>query len=92
MDPSSAAAPEDIAERTVRYTKEQFDALLSQTEQFVRENPGQSLFYAFAAGLILERLPIGRILGGVFRLSLFAIKPAFLIYGATKLYQALEEE
>jgi hypothetical protein len=31
-------------------------------------------------------------LSGVFRLSLFAIKPAILIYGATKIYQALEEE
>jgi hypothetical protein len=50
------------------------------------------LFYAFVAGLILERLPVSRILSGVFRLSLFAIKPAILIYGATKIYQALEEE
>ena len=92
MDELPAAPPEDIAERTVRYTKEQFDALLNQTEQYVRENPAQSLFYAFAAGLILERLPIGRILSGVFRLSLFALKPAILIYGATKLYQTMEEE
>ena len=92
MDESLAGPSEDLAERGLRYTKEQFDALLSQTEEYVRENPGQSLFYAFVAGLILERLPVGRILSGVFRLSLFAIKPAILIYGATKLYQAIEEE
>jgi hypothetical protein len=92
MDESSAAPSEDLADRTVRYTKEQFDALLSQTEDYVRENPGQSLFYAFVAGLILERLPVGRILSGVFRLGVFAIKPAILIYGATKLYQAAQEE
>jgi hypothetical protein len=92
MDESSTARSEDIAERTVRYTKEQFDALLSQTEQYIRQNPAQALCYAFVAGLILDRLPVTRILHGVFRLSLFAIKPAVLIYGATKLYQTLEEE
>jgi len=37
-------------------------------------------------------LPIGRMIGVVVRLVLFALKPAVLIYGATKLYQALEEE
>ena len=92
MDESPAARSEDLAERTVRYSREQFDALLSQTEDYVRQNPGQSLCYAFVAGLILDRLPVSRILNGVFRLGSFAIKPAILIYGATKLYQALEEE
>ena len=92
MDESSTARSEDIAERTVRYTKEQLDALLSQTEHYIRENPAHALCYAFVAGLILDRLPVTRILNGVFRLSLFAIKPAILIYGATKLYQTLEEE
>ena len=92
MDESSTASSEDLADRTVRYTREQFDALLTQTEDYVRENPGQSLFYALVAGLILERLPVGRIFSGIFRLSLFAIKPAILIYGATKLYQVAQEE
>jgi hypothetical protein len=92
MDESAAVPSEDLAERTVRYTKEQLDALVSQTEDYVRQHPAQSLFYAFVAGLILDRLPVGRVLNGVFRLSLFAIKPAILIYSATKLYQALEEE
>ena len=92
MDESPATRSEDIAERTVRYTKEQFDALLSQTEDYIRHNPAQALCYAFVAGLILDRLPVSRILNGVFRLTLFAIKPAILIYGATKLYQTIEEE
>ena len=83
---------DDFAERSLRYTKEQFDELMNQTEDYVRANPAQSLFYAFVAGFILNRLPVGRILGGTFRLALFALKPAILIYGATKLYQALEEE
>jgi hypothetical protein len=83
---------DDLAERGLRYTREQFDEIRHQTEDYVRENPAQSLFYAFVAGLILNRLPVGRVLGGVFRLAVFAFKPAILIYGATKLYRAVEEE
>jgi hypothetical protein len=44
------------------------------------------------AGYILNRLPFGRVLGGLFRLLIFALKPAILIYGAAKLYQAAQEE
>ena len=92
MPRRTTRASEDLTERSLRYTKEQFEEILGQTENYVRENPGQSLFYAFVAGYILNRLPIGRIVGGVFRLFLFALKPAILIYGATRLYQAAEEE
>jgi hypothetical protein len=92
MDKRFAKSSEDLAERGLRYTREQFDELLNETENYVRENPGPSLLYAFVAGLILNRLPVGRILSGVVRLLLFALRPAILIYGATKLYQALEEE
>jgi hypothetical protein len=92
MNKQSAANSEDLAERSLRYTREQFGQVLNQTENYVRENPGQSLAYAFLAGLILNRLPVGRILSGVCRLLLFALKPAMLIYGATKLYQATQEE
>jgi len=37
-------------------------------------------------------LPLGRILSGLLRLLMVAIKPAMLIYGAAKLYQAAQEE
>jgi hypothetical protein len=58
----------------------------------VREKPAQSLLYAFIAGYILNRLPIGRILSGLLRLLVVALRPAILIYGASKLYQAAREE
>jgi hypothetical protein len=82
----------DIAERGLRYTKDQFEQILEQTEEYVRENPARSIAYALAAGFILNRLPIGRILGGITRLTLLAFKPAILAYGATKLYQAAQGE
>jgi hypothetical protein len=92
MVKQSPEATEDFALRTLNYTKEQFEEVVDQTERYVRENPGQALLYAFVAGYLLNRLPLGGILRGLVRLSFFALKPAVLIYGATKLYTALQEE
>jgi hypothetical protein len=87
-----AGAPEDLAQRGIHYAKEQWEEVLGQTEAYVREKPAQSLLYALAAGFILNRLPLGRLLGGIVRLLLVAFKPAILIYGATKLYQAAQRD
>ena len=85
-------APEDLAGRGLRYTREHFDELVTQTETYVRQNPVQSIAYAILAGFVLNRLGVGRILSGIVRLLLFALKPAILIYGAAKLYEAAQEE
>ncbi len=79
----------DIALRGVRYAQDQFSEVVTQAEEFVREKPGQSLLIALLAGFILNRLPIGRLFGGVVRLLMFALKPALLIYGATKVYEVI---
>ncbi len=92
MEKEFAAIPDDLAERTLRYTKGEFERVLQQTEEYVREKPTQSILYALLAGFILNRLPIGRILGAMVRLILIAFKPAILIYGATKIYQASQNE
>ena len=83
---------EDIAERGLRYTRDQFEQLMEQTEDYVRSNPTRAIMYAALAGLVLDRLPVGRMLGGIARLTLVAAKPAILIYGATKLYQAAQHD
>jgi hypothetical protein len=88
----TTTAPEDLAERGFRYTKEQWDEVIAQTEDYVRANPTKSLLYGVAAGFILDRLPIFRILGLLVRLVLKALKPAILVYGATRLYQMFQEE
>jgi hypothetical protein len=92
MDEQSSGITGDLAERGLRYTKDQFEQVLEQTEEYVRENPARSIAYALIAGFILNRLPIGRILGGFVRLLMIAFKPAILAYGATKLYQAAQSE
>jgi hypothetical protein len=92
MPKSVARTEEDVAMRGLRYTKEQFEDVLNQTEEYIRENPGQALLYAFVAGYVLNHLPVGRIVGGLLRLSVFALRPAILVYGATKLYHATQDE
>ena len=92
MDEQSSGITGDVAERGLRYTKDQFEQVLEQTEEYVRENPARAIAYALIAGFILNRLPIGRILGGFVRLIMIAFKPAILAYGATKLYQAAQND
>ena len=83
---------QDIVVRGVRYTKEQVEDFVGQAEEYVRENPGQALLYAFVAGFVLNRLPLGAILRGFVRLSFVALRPAMFVYGASRLYQAAQEE
>jgi hypothetical protein len=92
MDQLSAEVAAELPERGVQWVKDQVGTVLSETEGYVREKPAQSLVWAFVAGYVLNRLPLGRILSGLLRLLIVALKPAILIYGAAKLYQAAQEE
>jgi hypothetical protein len=92
MDQSSADVATELPERGVQWVKDQVEAVLGDTEHYVREKPAQSLLWAFVAGYILNRLPLGWILSGLFRLLIVALRPAILIYGAAKLYQAAQEQ
>ena len=92
MDQLSAEVAAELPERGVQWVKDQVETVLSETEDYVREKPAQSLVWAFVAGYVLNRLPLGRILTGLLRLLIVALKPAILIYGAAKLYQAAQEE
>ncbi len=82
----------DIAARGLRYTRDQFGDVISQTEDYVRANPTQSVLYALLAGYVINWLPIGRVIGGLMRLMLIALKPAILIYGAMKLYETAQRD
>ena len=92
MDQSSAEVAAELPERGVQWVKDQVETVLSETEDYVREKPAQSLVWAFVAGYVLNRLPLGRVLSGLLRLLIVALRPAILIYGAAKLYQAAQEE
>jgi hypothetical protein len=82
----------DLAERGIQYTMDQWNEIMTQTEDYVRANPSKALLYGVAAGFIIDRLPVFRIFGVFVRLLLMALKPAILIYGATKLYQIAQND
>jgi hypothetical protein len=90
MDEEIAGSSGGVTERGLGFAKDQFEQMLEQTEDYVRENPTRSMAYALVAGFILNRLPVMRILSALMRLVLIAFKPAILAYGATKLYHAAQ--
>jgi WXXGXW repeat (2 copies) len=50
MDRSSAERSEEVPQWGFPCTKEQFEAALNQTEDYVRKKPAQSLLFAFMTG------------------------------------------
>jgi hypothetical protein len=81
----------EFPERGMQWVKDRVETVVNETGEYVREKPTQSLFYAFAVGYVLNRLPLGRVLAGLLRLLFMALKPAILIYGAAKLYRSAQE-
>lgn len=93
MDSEKAVeATGDMAERGINFARDQWGEIMGQTEDFVRENPTKSLLYGVAAGFVLDRLPIFRLMGVLVRLLLLALKPALFIFGAMKIYQATQQQ
>ena len=81
----------EFPERGMQWVKDRFETAVNETGEYVREKPTQSLLYAFVAGYVLNRLPLGRVLAGVIRLLIVALRPAILLYGAARLYKAAQE-
>lgn len=91
MDQLSAEMVAEFPERGMQWVKDRVETVVNETGEYVREKPTQSLLYAFAAGYVLNHLPLFRVIGGVLRLLLVALRPAIVIYGAAKLYQAAQD-
>lgn len=53
MDRSSAERSEEVPQWGFPCTKEQFEAALNQTEDYVRKKPAQSLLFAYS-GIYFE--------------------------------------
>jgi hypothetical protein len=91
MDQLSPEMVAEYPERGMQWVKDRVETVVSETGEYVREKPTQSLFYAFAAGYVLNRLPLGRVIAGLLRLVFTALKPAIFVYGAAKLYRSAQE-
>jgi hypothetical protein len=59
----------------------------NEYQRMLQEDPLKGGLVAFAAGLLLSLFPIGRLVGLLFKLVLFTVKPALLVLGAVKAYE-----
>ena|ERR1051325_6933930 len=91
MDQLSPEIVAEFPERGMQWVKDRVETVVTETGDYVRQKPTQSLLYAFAAGYVLNRLPLGRVLAGILRLLFVALKPAIFIYGAAKLYRSAQD-
>jgi hypothetical protein len=91
MEQLSAEMVAEFPERGMQWMKDRVETVVNETGEYVRDKPTQSLLYAFAVGYVLNRLPVGRVLAGILGLLFIALKPAFLIWGAAKLYRMAQE-
>jgi hypothetical protein len=63
----------------------------NEYQRMLQEDPLKGGIVAFAAGLLLSLFPIGRLVGLLFKLVLFTIKPALLVLGAIKAYEYAQQ-
>jgi hypothetical protein len=63
-----------------------------QYAESVRESPCSALACAVAAGYFMRLLPLTAIFAGLVRIVGTLAKPALLLFGAAKLYEAFQEE
>ena len=74
MDQLSPEIVAEFPERGMQWVKDRVETVVNETGDYVREKPTQSLLYAFAAGYVLNRLPLGRVLAGFLRLLFIGTK------------------
>jgi hypothetical protein len=64
--------------------------LTTKAQEFAREEPAKAAGLAFAAGLLLTVLPVGRLLAVLLRLAFAMIRPLLFVLGAVKLFEELD--
>lgn len=84
--------PTPIGAETVDAVEQCCAARLRELEESVRRSPGAYVAGAAAVGYFLQFLPVGCILGGLFRLLLAAIRPALLILGVLKIVECAQQK
>lgn len=68
-----------------------FDDWKACAERSVREEPVKTAGLAFAAGIVLTVLPVGRLISGILKLAFALLRPALLILGVVKLVEECDK-
>ncbi len=81
---ATASAPKKAIPRAAQ-------GLIEETRARIRENPARALAIAVAAGFVLQTAPVGRLVGGLVRVSFALLKPALLVLGGVKIWETIKE-
>ena len=84
-------SPEEMIEDALETARESVNSRLQEVVAHTQAHPEEALLYALGTGYLLRMLPTVRILGGVAGLAIRLIKPAVLIYGASKLWHMVQK-
>jgi len=84
--------PEPSPSRCCGDLRAKFDEWKACAEKSVREEPMKTAGLAFAAGIALTILPVGRVLGGLVRLALALVQPVLLILGVVKIVEEFDKQ
>lgn len=83
-------SPEDLIQSTLETARDNVSRCIHDVIAHTQQHPEEALLYALGAGYALRMLPTVRILSGVAGLALRLVKPAVLVYGASKLWHVVQ--
>ena len=64
--------------------------LFTETKAYIRKNPARALAIAAGAGFVLQSAPVGRLVGGLWRISFALLQPALLVAGGVKVWEKIQ--
>ena len=68
------------------------DQWLTQADEFARREPTKAVVSAFGAGVLLNLLPIGALVGAITALAFSLVRPALLFLGLMKAFELGREK
>jgi len=66
------------------------NGLLEGTKTLIRKNPARALAIAAGAGFVLQSAPVGRLVGGLLRVSFALLQPALMVVGGVKIWEKIQ--
>jgi len=57
---------------------------------YIRRHPTRALAIAAAAGFVLQSAPVGRLMGGLARVSFALLQPALIVLGGIKIWEKIK--
>ncbi len=89
--PRSGRSPEQFIADQLAGLKADAQRCLDDVGAQTQLHPHQTLLWALGAGYLLRMLPSTRILAGATGLTVTLLKPAALLYGVAKIWQATQK-